>query len=260
MFNVAIRTLELTDGTEEARVGLGSGIVADSRVGEEWAECLGKGRFLTRDRAPVRLLETMRFTPGEGVPLLERHISRMAASADALGFAFRRDALERALDGSLADARAPRRVRVLLGEDGRFVVETAELSTVPVLTDEPVRVALRALPVAPDDFRLRHKTDDRAFYDDARAATGAFEVLFRLPDGHLTEGSFTNLFVARGGRLATPAGPLIPGVLRAELIAQGRAFEDDVFVDDLRRGFWIGNAVRGLMRAELADPESSIAQ
>jgi len=43
--SVAIRTLELApDGT--GRCGIGSGIVADSRAGEEYEECLLKARFL----------------------------------------------------------------------------------------------------------------------------------------------------------------------------------------------------------------------
>jgi len=44
-FNVAIRTLAMGSGGP-ARLGLGSGIVADSRVEDEWAECLAKGKFL----------------------------------------------------------------------------------------------------------------------------------------------------------------------------------------------------------------------
>ncbi|WP_150290592.1 aminodeoxychorismate synthase component I [Sphingobium estronivorans] len=46
-FNVAIRTICVEEGSSEGRLGLGSGIVADSEVASEWAECLAKGRFLT---------------------------------------------------------------------------------------------------------------------------------------------------------------------------------------------------------------------
>lgn len=45
-FNVAIRTICVEEGSKEGRLGLGSGIVADSDVVSEWAECLAKGRFL----------------------------------------------------------------------------------------------------------------------------------------------------------------------------------------------------------------------
>ncbi|SCW55274.1 para-aminobenzoate synthetase component 1 [Sphingobium faniae] len=45
-FNVAIRTICVEEGSAMGRLGLGSGIVADSDVASEWAECLAKGRFL----------------------------------------------------------------------------------------------------------------------------------------------------------------------------------------------------------------------
>jgi len=45
-FNVAIRTISLDAGSREGILGLGSGIVADSRAGPEWRECLDKARFL----------------------------------------------------------------------------------------------------------------------------------------------------------------------------------------------------------------------
>ena len=45
-FNVAIRTICVEEGASLGRMGLGSGIVADSDGASEWAECLAKGRFL----------------------------------------------------------------------------------------------------------------------------------------------------------------------------------------------------------------------
>ncbi|MBL8530812.1 MAG: hypothetical protein JNK94_03680, partial [Hyphomonadaceae bacterium] len=45
---------------------------------------------------------------------------------------------------------------------------------------------------------------------------------------------------------------LLPGVLRAEFLAAGRAREADVRVEDLQDGFLIGNAVRGLTPARVA--------
>ncbi|WP_420145525.1 aminodeoxychorismate synthase component I [Sphingobium sp.] len=46
-FNVAIRTICVEEGSGIGRLGLGSGIVADSDCASEWAECLAKGRFLS---------------------------------------------------------------------------------------------------------------------------------------------------------------------------------------------------------------------
>ncbi|MBL7372835.1 hypothetical protein INQ23_26340, partial [Escherichia coli] len=42
---------------------------------------------------------------------------------------------------------------------------------------------------------------------------------------------------------------LLPGVLRAELIETGRAVEGDLMPADLAGGFYVGNALRGLVSA-----------
>ncbi|HPU15408.1 MAG TPA: aminotransferase class IV, partial [Polymorphobacter sp.] len=95
---------------------------------------------------------------------------------------------------------------------------------------------------------------DRGFYDDARRAAGSFEVVFVRADGHVTEGSFTNVFVQRAGVLLTPRAEsgLLPGILRAELLETGRAVEADLTPADLAEGFLLGNSLRGLWRARLA--------
>ena len=46
-FNVAIRTISVEDGARDGVLGLGSGVVADSRPDAEWQECLDKARFLS---------------------------------------------------------------------------------------------------------------------------------------------------------------------------------------------------------------------
>jgi len=43
----------------------------------------------------------------------------------------------------------------------------------------------------------------------------------------------------------------LPGVLRARLMAQGRAKEAPLVAADLAKGFFLGNALRGLMPAVL---------
>ncbi len=118
---------------------------------------------------------------------------------------------------------------------------------------ELVIVKVAPLPVMPSDFRLHHKTSDREFYDDVRHASGAFEVVFVDRDGYLTEGSFTSVFVRRDGKLVTPPldRGLLPGVLRERLLAEGRAAEGDLPPADLADGFFIGNALRGLIPARL---------
>jgi para-aminobenzoate synthetase/4-amino-4-deoxychorismate lyase len=255
-FNVAIRTLVLKAGERVARLGLGSAIVADSDAGDEWRECLAKGKFVATARS-FDLTETMRFDPVEGIADLDRHLARMKASAEALDFRY--DRHEARNDLQAATFRAgPSRLRLALSRSGCMAIE---LTPLPEPPGEPVAVAIAPLPVAPQDFRLRHKTSDRAFYDDARAASGAFELLFTDPEGFLTEGSFTNLFVERDKMLLTPplARGLLPGILRGRLIDEGRAREAELREDDLAGGFLIGNALRGLVRARLRSPGAEAA-
>ncbi|MFX7878590.1 aminotransferase class IV, partial [Acinetobacter baumannii] len=76
---------------------------------------------------------------------------------------------------------------------------------------------------------------------------------FTDPHGRLTEGSFTSLFVQRGDTLVTPplGLGLLPGVLRQQMIETGAAREGELTAADLAGGFFIGNALRGLMPAQL---------
>jgi para-aminobenzoate synthetase/4-amino-4-deoxychorismate lyase len=251
-FNVAIRTLTLKAGAGSggatARLGLGSGIVADSEPGEEWRECLAKGAFVESQR-PFDLIETMAFDPHEGIMELDRHLARLSRSAERLDFAFDRHLARNELQAATFRAD-PSVVRLMLSRSGAMAIE---LRPLPELPDGPATVAVVALPVAADDFRLAHKTSDRAFYDEARATAGTFEVLFRDPEGFLTEGSFTTLFVERKGKLLTPplTRGLLPGVLRERLIEQGSAEEADLTEADLIDGFLVGNSVRGLIPAVL---------
>ncbi len=259
-FNVAIRTLHLAADAQKVSLGLGSGVVADSGAADEWRECLVKGAFLKaatglQARAGrFDLIETMGFDPASGIVRLELHLERMKASAAALGFSFDRHAVRNALNHACFFLEVPTRIRLLLAATGDTAIE---MRPMPAPLGEPLKVALRPMALAADDLRLAHKTTDRDCYDaprrEAAAQQGADEVLFTDAGGALTEGSFTSLFVERDGRLLTPSlvQGLLPGVLRRELIEQGRAVEARLVPGDLTDGFWLGNSLRGLMRARL---------
>ena len=255
-FNVAIRTLRLTpqeNSQGRAVLGVGSAIVADSEVLTEWRESLIKGVFVRLAAGGADLIETMRFTPDEGVPLLELHLERIKASAAELGFAFDRHAVRNAIQALCFEADAPAKLRLMVSRGGAYCLE---LSALPAPFGEPAICAVLRLPVDPGDWRLRHKSSDRHFYEAAlqtSQSAGAHEALLLRDDGRLTEGSFTNLFVEHDGRLLTPPAALglLPGVLRRSLLDSGRAVEAELTLADLADGFLIGNAVRGLIPARL---------
>jgi para-aminobenzoate synthetase / 4-amino-4-deoxychorismate lyase len=249
-FNVAIRTFSLNDTEKTLCLGLGSGLVADSVASAEWDECLAKGAFARMMRPDFDLIETMRFDPTSGIARLELHLDRMKASARAFEFAFDRHEARNRLHAATFHLDCAVKIRLLAGRSGSLAIEIREL---PTPADGPLLIKLVPLPVDPSDFRLAHKTTDRAFYDQARRDTGADEVIFVAPDGQLTEGSFTALFVERNGKLLTPplTAGLLPSVLRRELIEAGRAEEAVLTEADLAGAFFLGNSVRGLAAAEM---------
>ena len=255
-FNVAIRTLRLTPGENHrgrAVLGVGSAIVADSELLTEWRECLVKGGFLRLAAGGADLIETMRFTPDAGIALLELHLERIKASASELGFAFDRHAVRNAIQALCFEADGPAKVRLLVARSGAYCLELGEL---PTPFTGPASCAVLPLPVDRGDWRLRHKSSDRQFYEAALSAArgvGADEALLIRDDGLLTEGSFTSLFVERGAQLLTPPVRLglLPGVLRRSLLEAGRAVEAELTLTDLADGFLVGNALRGLIPAKL---------
>jgi para-aminobenzoate synthetase/4-amino-4-deoxychorismate lyase len=115
-FNVAIRTLTLPAGERRAVMGLGAGIVADSRAPDEWRECLAKGAFLKGSE--FDLIETMRFDPHEGIAELDRHLNRLKASADAFGFTFDRHGARNELQAATFRLREEKKVRLRLSATG----------------------------------------------------------------------------------------------------------------------------------------------
>lgn len=257
-FNVAIRTVRLSPdypgaGRGRASMGVGSAVVADSAAMSEWRECLVKGNFLRLSASSADLIETMAFDPAHGIALLELHLERMKQSAAQLGFAFDRHALRNAIHVLCFDLDAPARVRLVVSRGGAHALDASAL---PVPLPTPAICAILPLPVAQGDWRLRHKSSDRQFYEDAlRAArgAGAHEALLIRDDGQITEGSFSNVFVPRGDALITPPATLglVPGVLRRSLLDKGRAVEGPVTLADLEQDFLIGNALRGLIPARL---------
>lgn len=240
-FNVAIRTLTIKGGQGE--LGIGGGVVQDSQAAGEYDECLLKARFFTDVRKPLELIETLRW--GGDFVRADAHLARMAGSAKALGLSFAADAARKALDHAVAGRSGPARVRLTLNEHGEHKAMAHDLPA------NPEHWIYSLFPECTDsaDMLLRHKTSWRELYD--RAHPGVNELIFCNERGELTEGARSNIFIKRDGMLLTPpldAG-VLPGILRAELIALGKAREARLMPTDLDGEVWFGNSLRGLIRA-----------
>lgn len=256
-FNVGIRTLYI-DG-EAGEMGIGSGIVSDSKMDAEFEECLLKAQFLTKVDAPFELIETLRFERGKGFYLIERHLARLKSSAAHFGYPFDRETVLAALEDQVRGAASEiLMVRLLLAEDGQLTVTSTPIELPAKGTVWTFAISDQRLDEK--DPLFFHKTTRRQFFDREmerqKAATGCDEVIFLNKQGELTEGTRTNLFIEQGGRLFTPALTcgLLPGTLREELIDLPRAAASEAVMTlaDLESAdrIYLGNSVRGLIRAE----------
>jgi len=248
--NVAIRTLELAaDG--RGKLGVGSGIVADSQPAAEWQECQLKAGFL-RDADPgLKLIETLR-REGGVYPMWAGHLARLRRSAAYFGFPLDEDRLMRELGRQ--PARGTWRVRLTLDKAGGIDVQAVAFDG-----SAPAHhlAAMAEQRIDSGDVLRRHKTTARPLYDAALAGLPAdspvFDLVFLNELGEVAEGARSNVFVERDGLLLTPplASGALPGVLRADLLAGGKAREAVLWPADLADGFWLGNALRGLVRVTL---------
>jgi 4-amino-4-deoxychorismate lyase len=203
------------------------------------------------------LIETMRFEPATGIVRRNLHKARLRNSAKVLGFASAEAALT-ALDEAIAGAAGPLRLRLELLADGQCEITGAPFATMPDDTVWRVGVAQHARLRSSDPI-LRHKTSKRGVYDAARAEhrRDAIDEVILLNERHeVCEGTITNIFVDDGsGTLLTPplSSGCLAGILRTSLICGKKARNQRLTLDDLKRQpFYVGNSLRGLVRATLA--------
>ena len=260
-FNVPIRTLEI-DTSGNAKLGIGSGIVADSEPESEWSECAAKARFISSLTPEFELFETLRHEPDTSdYPMLAQHLARIARSATALGFPFDGAAAHALLLATAAELGPSQahRVRLALSPNGKFSITHAPLAP---LAAHPTVVISRAKLSASDPL-LQHKTNRRALYDrflHQVIAEGHFDALFFNEQGELCEGARSNVFLQIGGKLVTPPVRcgLLPGVMRQSLLEAGRAREAVLYREDLQaaEAVFVSNALRGLVAVTIW-PESA---
>lgn len=252
-FNVAIRTLHIQGG--KGRMGIGSGVVADSESANEYNECLLKAKFLRTTAPAFQLFETIRLENGT-YHLLERHLERLESSARYFGFHYDDAHCREALDEA-RDAQGLRRVKLTLHHRGNIEIT----STIFTDDDRPLwRVRMSEHVLDANDIFLKHKTTRRALYEaELKRADvlGCKEVIFCNADGQLCEGSFTNIFIEKDDMLYTPplSAGLLPGTFRAELLATGEAVERPLYRHDIMEAdaFYVGNSLRGLRPATLVE-------
>ena len=272
VFNVPIRTVVLQG--DKGEMGIGSGIVWDSDPVGEWEECILKGRFLTEPAPEFKLIETMLWHPESGYWLLDLHLDRLAESAEYFFYSFDPEKIKaglRKLEEGFGNSLSlnNRRVRLTLSKHGEFVITYTEvpdglfpeINPGVILKQETSKdlptVIISSRSTDSHSPYLYHKTTLRKLYDDERTqavARGYYEVLFVNEKGEVTEGSYTNIFLQKDGRLLTPpvSSGLLSGVFRNHLLQEypGIVGEASFTRKDIEQAdaVYVGNSVRGLVK------------
>ncbi len=254
-FSVAIRTVELDLLKGKGRLGIGSGIVWDSRSHREYAEDLLKARFFFSSVFDFHLIETMRLEDGK-FPLLEYHFQRLEEATAVFGFRYPRMKIMRALDSLRQEYRDGLfRVRLTLFWDGIYNLEVSPFC-------EEKQTVWRLMLMSFERYALKehllYKTSLlRGYFDDtlrSARSKGYDEVLFCDKNGYLLQGCITNVFIEKNGELFTPpvSWGVLNGVYRRYMLASGRVQEARISLDDLIEGeaqVYMGNALRYLIPA-----------
>ena len=244
-FSVAIRTVQMQDG--ELRYDVGSGVVLDSDGPDEYRECLLKAQIFNTPTEGV--IETFRRLPNGEIPRTALHMKRFEARLENKAASIFQE-IEKNETGS------DLRVRLLArGED--ITVQTLPYTEL----ETPLSLGLSRYALEEQRQATDFKTTARDFYDGERArlkaCCGVDEVIFLNAEQQICEGSFTSLFIKKENKLLTPALScgLLPGVLRQDLIDQGKAEEAVLTIKDLKTAdaVFVGNSLRGLMPAIFTD-------
>ncbi|UXH76385.1 chorismate-binding protein [Roseateles amylovorans] len=264
-FNVPIRTV--TQRGAVLTCGVGSGITLDAEPQPEIDEWRAKSRFLSRAQAPIAALETLRLDDGR-FAREDRHLSRLSRTVRHFGLHASLDAVRARLRSiAAAHPQGSWRVRLTVTRQGDISDEVRPLPVTEATALAPLWITLADRPVdtrGPDAEFFQHKTTRREVYQAFldRKPADCFDVLLHNRDGELTEGCLTNLAVQLDGPDApwlTPraAAGLLPGVMREELLEQGRIRESRLLINDLRRAHALAifNSVRGWREARLLHEE-----
>jgi para-aminobenzoate synthetase/4-amino-4-deoxychorismate lyase len=285
--NVAIRTLELAG--DRVWLGVGGGIVADSRPETELRECMLKAAPIVaaaggelvaerpagsaRRRLGAGLDSGDRPDPDLGVfePVLVRdrvpiaidaHLDRLERSVGELyGGSLSADVAERVAFEALAWASGRLRVIAVAQPGGQIAVEVVAGPLAPERPQGPTPLR----PVVLPGGLGAHKWRDRRLLDRLSGAGSATPLIVDL-DGAVLEAGYANVLAAEGERLITPAldGRLLPGTTRARLISSLRrtgveVSEQPVILDRLLAAdaILLSSSIRGVHAARLEGREAA---
>lgn len=278
IFNVPIRTLFKKNNEDFYRYGVGSGVVWDSKVNEEFDELQIKTKFLFESNREFSLIETMIFKEGK-IFLLSGHLKRLLKSAKELGFLtneiekFASKNKMQKSQNSFSDFKnifslqnlwenSPFHLpnldsicmlRLILNKSGKFKIEALKL--IPPINN---KIKISNKIINSNNDLLFHKTSIRDWFE---FDSNYFDSIFLNQKGELTQGSRSNIVLFLNNCFLTPPleSGLLNGVLRNFLLKNKIIKEAILTKQDLKKASKIFciNSVRGIIEAKLCKGELS---
>ncbi len=207
---------------------------------------------MVQELPKFELLESLLWEPNNGYFVLDRHLERLERSADYFNFSLSLTEVCEALEVlSMTFGAIAQKVRLTVSGDGRLRLQAQTLDNGILNIGALVGIAKK--PIDSQIPFLYHKTTYRLPYTMALESQPEYQdVLLWNEKGQMTESTIANIAIDTPTGLITPPVKcgLLPGTLRAQLIASGKIREELITLQDLRntQTLFLINSVRGWIR------------
>jgi 4-amino-4-deoxychorismate lyase len=115
------------------------------------------------------------------------------------------------------------------------VVYADDLQYVQLCQYEPRKINTLKLVVADSDLDYHLKYLDRSDLEKLYDRREDCDDVLIVKDGFITDTSFSNVVFTDGKQFVTPTTYLLPGTMRASLLASGDIIEAPISVDDIKK-------------------------
>ena len=251
LFNIAIRTVQINE--QKAKIGIGSGIVFDSKPIEEWKECFAKAKFLL-NAIDFDLFETVLFRNGKFF-LKKAHIKRILNSCDFFQIPVNKILFLKEIKKLEKNSCENFRFKWKIDKQGNFSFERTQFT--PFQKEGKILIAKNK--INSKNIFLYHKTTEREFYNLEFSNLDKkifIDKIFLNEKEEITEGCITNIFVKIENVYYTPPQScgLLKGTYRTYLLKKYPKFfrEKILKVEDLQKSqkIFICNSIRGIVKVE----------
>lgn len=256
MFNICIRTPVINVKTGQGEMGIGSGIVYDSKIAKEYKECQGKANFFVSLVEDFKLFESILYNKKSGFFLFSQHIARLEDGCKKFGFKYNIRKIKKELIKCVQKIKSDYnfKIRIFINSKGEIKTDFFKISD----EKKEVRLTISREKVNSKNVFLYYKTSKREIYErnmKKAKQNGYDEIVFLNERDELTECATSNIFIEKNGIFYTPPVKcgLLNGTYRQYLLNSNPKLyrERILYKKDLTDAsdVFICNSVRGIRKA-----------